>query len=74
MKFIKDVPLNQPDIFLGTVTVVDSAPAGRPNPYLGRIRSGNPSGSQSNPSLGEVVIVDSALIASDPYLGTVKKN
>jgi hypothetical protein len=53
------------DIFLGTVTVIASAPTGKPNPYLGRIRSGSPRG--TNSKLGQVVIVESAPIDANPY-------
>lgn len=58
--------------FLGTVTVVGSAPAGLPNPYLGRVKVVSAPAGLANPSLGNVVVVGSAPIAAtDVGLGEV---
>lgn len=62
--------------FLGTVTVVGSAPAGATNPYLGHVKKVTvvPAGA-ANPSLGQVVIVGSAPAGEvDPFLGDVIEN
>ena len=46
-----------------------------PNPYLGSVVVGSPSGSQANPDLGEIVIVDSAPATdSGPFLGTINED
>lgn len=43
--------------FLGTVTVVGSAPAGVLNPYLGKMKVVAPPAGAPNPSLGQVVVI-----------------
>jgi hypothetical protein len=60
------------DIFLGTVTVVDSVPQGAANPYLGKVRVVSAPAGRANPSLGQVVVMGSAPVNdSNPWLGSV---
>jgi hypothetical protein len=57
---------------IGTVTVLDAAPSGVPNPYLGKVKVVTAPAGRSNPSLGQVVVVGSApAIDSNPYLGRI---
>jgi hypothetical protein len=60
------------DIFLGTVTVVDSIPSGASCPHLGKVRVVYAPARRSNPSIGQVVVVGSAPANdSNPWLGSV---
>jgi hypothetical protein len=74
-------PLTTQDLFCRDELSIPTAPTSLicseslTQPLLGSVVLGNPSGSQANPDLGEIVIVDSAPATdSDPFLGTINED